>query len=165
MRSTLAALVTTLTLFAGPAVAGVADTSLPELLVGANTYHLYTVPSVMHGFGTATYFGCTSLEQTASMQVGVEIFPGNGGAPSNNVVATSINIPPGATRIFGTSFAAGMVINSNVGGTPGFSGSARILATSKKLSCTAFAADTGNAPPTSMMHLTIIAKTKQKAAN
>ena len=44
-------------------------------------------------------------------------------------------------------------------------GSARILATSKKLACTAFLADDGNAPPTSMAQLTIIAKTKQKAAN
>jgi len=44
-------------------------------------------------------------------------------------------------------------------------GSARILATSKELACKAFLADTGNAPPTSMAQLTIIAKLKQKAAN
>jgi len=44
-------------------------------------------------------------------------------------------------------------------------GSARILATSRKLACTAFLAEPFNAPPTSMAHLTIIAKTKQKAAN
>jgi hypothetical protein len=44
-------------------------------------------------------------------------------------------------------------------------GSARILATSKKLACTAFIADAGNSPPASMAHLTIIAKLKQKAAN
>jgi len=37
-------------------------------------------------------------------------------------------------------------------------GSARILATSKELACKAFLADTGNAPPTSMAQLTIIAK-------
>jgi len=44
-------------------------------------------------------------------------------------------------------------------------GSARILSTSKKLVCTAFVADDGNAPPTSSWELTIIAKTKHKAAN
>lgn len=44
-------------------------------------------------------------------------------------------------------------------------GSARILSTSKKLMCTAYRADYANSPPTSMVQLTIIAKTKQKAAN
>jgi len=44
-------------------------------------------------------------------------------------------------------------------------GTARILATSKKLACTAFIADRCNNPVTFMNHLTIIAKTKQKAAN
>lgn len=37
--------------------------------------------------------------------------------------------------------------------------------TSKKLACTAWVADAFNAPPTSSWQLTIIAKTKQKAAN
>ncbi len=41
-------------------------------------------------------------------------------------------------------------------------GVARILATSKKLACTAFIADRANAPPTSMVYLTIIKKTTQK---
>jgi hypothetical protein len=44
-------------------------------------------------------------------------------------------------------------------------GSARILATSKKIVCTAFLADPSGTPPVSMGSLTIIAKTKQKAAN
>jgi len=34
-----------------------------------------------------------------------------------------------------------------------------------KLACPAFLADKGNDPPTSMAYLTIIAKTKHKAAN
>lgn len=42
---------------------------------------------------------------------------------------------------------------------------ARIVATSKKLACTASIVDPNNQPPTSMVQLTIIAKTKQKAAN
>ena len=66
--------------------------------------------------------------------------------------------------MFGTGSAAGLSIDSNLG--DGFSnGSARILASSKKLVCTAFVADAGNAPPTSMVQLTIIAKLKQKAEN
>jgi hypothetical protein len=67
--------------------------------------------------------------------------------------------------IFGTAAAAGISIDSSLGGGGFSKGSARILATSKKLACTAFLADNGNAPPTSMVQLIIIKKTKQKAAN
>jgi hypothetical protein len=163
-RSRLLSLSALLSL-AAPAFAGIADSPLPELLPGATTYHLYSVPGVIGGFtGLATFFSCTSTD-TVPMQVGVEIFPGTGGAPTNDAVTTSLSIPSGATRIFGTSTAVGISVNSNVTGTGSFSGSARILATSKKLVCTAFIADRGNDPPISMAQLTIIAKLKQKAAN
>src|SRR5439155_12038286 len=130
-------------------------------IVGTTTLHLYSVPGVIAGGGgLETFFGCTSTD-TAPMQVGVELFCSAGGAPCNDAVATSLSVAPGATVIFGTGGAAGISINSNLGG--GFSkGSARILATSKKLACTAFVADAGNAPPTSMVHLDMISKLKQK---
>jgi hypothetical protein len=42
-------------------------------------------------------------------------------------------------------------------------GSARVLATdSKGIICTAFVADVGNDPPTSMVQLNVFRKTKQK---
>jgi hypothetical protein len=64
--------------------------------------------------------------------------------------------------IFGTSSAAGISINSNLGGSSS-KGPARILATeSKGIICSAFLADPGNAPPTSMADLTLVKKTKQK---
>jgi len=98
------------------------------------------------------------------MQVGVELFGFAGGAPINDPVATSLSVAPGATVLFGTGAAVWISVNSSLGsGTS--KGSARILATSKKLTCTAFVADSGNAPPTSMAQLTIIAKLKQKAHN
>ena len=148
---------------AGAARAGIADSPLPVLQAGQTTLHLYSVPGVMSTGGLAAFFSCTSTD-TATMQVGVELFGPPGGAPFNDAAATSLSVGPGATVIFGTGAAAGISISSNLGG--GFSkGSARILATSKKLACTAFIADNGNAPPTSMAYLTIIAKTKQKAAN
>ena len=143
--------------------AGIADSPLPVLLPGVTTIHLYSVPGVIAIGGLETFFSCTSTD-TATMQVGVELFAFAGGAPINDAVATSLNVAPGGTVIFGTSAAVGISISSNLGS--GFSkGSARILATSKKLACTVFLADPGNAPPTSMAQLTIIAKTKQKAAN
>jgi len=124
----------------------------------------YSVPGVIRSVGIATYFSCTSTD-TATMQVGVEVFAAPGGAPVNDAVATSLSVAPGATVIFGTGSAVGISIDSNLGSGSMSKGSARILATSKKLACTAFVADQGNAPPTSAWQLTIIAKLKQKAAN
>jgi hypothetical protein len=113
--------------------------------------------------GLGTFFSCTSTD-TTTQQAGVELFPSGGGAPANDAAATALTIGPGATVMFGTSVAAGLSVNSSLGG--GFSkGSARILSTSKKLVCTAFVADITNAPPTTSWALTIIAKLKQKAAN
>jgi hypothetical protein len=163
MHRILSALVAALTLAAAPTFAGIADSPLPVLLPGATTLHLYSVPGVIHVPGLRTFFSCTSTD-TAAMQVGVEVFAGLGGAPANDATATSLNVAPGATVIFGTGSAVWISINSNVGGGSSRN-SARILATSKKLACTAFVADDGNTPPTSAWQLTIIAKTKQKAAN
>jgi hypothetical protein len=160
-RIAIAVLAVTL---AQPVLAGVADSPLPELVVGQTTYHVYTVPSCTSGGGLGTFFGCTSLEDTATMQIGVEIFGALGGAPINDATATSLSVGPGATVICGSGLAAGISISSTIGGV-GSKGSARILATSRKLACTAFLADVNNAPPTSMTHLTIISKLKQKAFN
>ena len=164
MRHTLAALVAaSLTLATYPALAGIVDSPLPVLVAGETTFHVYSIPGAIAGGGLGTYFSCTSTD-TATIRVGVELFGPPGGAPFNDAAATSLSVATGATVIFGTGAAAGISISSNLGGL--FSkGSARILATSKKLACTAFLADDGNAPPTSMAQLTIIAKTKQKAAN
>jgi hypothetical protein len=79
----------------------------------------------------------------------------------NDPVASSLSFEPGATKYFGTGPTIWLGVNS-VLGTPGTRASARILATSKKLACTAFVADENNGPPTSMVQLTIIAKKKQK---
>jgi hypothetical protein len=151
-------------LTAAEAGAGIADTPLPVLLAGAPTLHLYSVPNVIRSSGLSTFFGCTSTD-TAAVQVGVELFSSGGGAPVNDAVATSLSVAPGATVTFGTGAAVGISISSSLGGGPMSKGSARILATSKKLVCTAWVADDGNAPPTSSWQLTIIAKVKQKAAN
>jgi hypothetical protein len=147
------------------AVAGIADSPLPVLVAGEPTLHLYSVPGLISGSGgLGTFFSCTSTD-AATMQVGVEVFASPGGAPFNDAVATSLSVGPGATVIFGTSAAVGISIYSNLGAGLLSQGSARILATSKKLICTAYIADTGNAPPTTAWQLTIVAKTKQKAAN
>src|SRR5438128_1958841 len=146
-----------------PCGAGIADSPLPVLVLGQPTFHLYSVPGLVATGSLQTFFSCTSTD-TATMQVGVEIFGPGGGAPFNDAAATSVNLPPGQTKILATSTAVAFPVSSNVGGTLS-TGSARILATSKKLACTAFVVDPANDPPAVAWQLTIIAKLKQKAAN
>src|SRR5437867_1807098 len=90
-----------------PAFAGIADSPLPVLLTGATTYHLYSVPGVIDAGGLGTFFSCTSTD-TATMQVGVELFAFAGGAAINDPVATSLNVNPGGTVMFGTGGAVGL---------------------------------------------------------
>jgi len=148
-------------LLAPPQVrAGIADSPLPVLSAGATTFHLYSVPGIIRSGSLGSFFSCTSTD-TATMQVGVEVFGPAGGAPINDAAATSLSVAPGATVMFGSS-AVGILIDSDAGIPSMSKGSARILSTSKKLACTAFVADTGNDPPTSAWQLNIIAKVKQK---
>jgi hypothetical protein len=151
-------------LFSSPAFAGIVDTPLPTLVPGETTLHVYSVSGVGGGGGGifGTYFSCTSTD-TATIQVGVEVFGNLGGGPANDVVATSLSVAPGQTVLFAAGGGAAGIINvqSNLGDGGVVLGSARILSTSKKLVCTAFLADRLNVPP-SMVYLTIVAKTKQK---
>lgn len=142
-----------------PGSAGVVDSPLPAPF----TQHVFTVPGIIDYVSPSSFYACTNLD-SASVTIGVELFGSAGGGPINDASATSLNVAVGATVLFGTP-AAGLLIDANVG-TNGFGkGSARILSTSKKIACTAFVADTTNAPPTSAWQLTIIKKTKQKASN
>jgi len=97
--------------------AGIADSPLPVLTAGATTLPLYSIPGVVDFLGFGTYFSCASTD-TATTQVGVELFPGPGGAPANDAAATSLSVAPGATVIFGTSGAAGISIDSNLRARP-----------------------------------------------
>lgn len=144
---------------ATPANAGVVDSPLPAPF----TQHIFTVPGYVDMGFLAAFLTCTNLDAVA-VTVGVEVFGASGGAAVNNPVATSLSVAPGATVTFGSA-AVGISIDSDLAAGFVSKGSARVLATSKKLTCTAFVADTRNAPPTSAWQLTIIAKTKQKAAN
>ena len=147
-----------LVLLAPPAPAQI--NSPPPPLMGQPSFHLYSVPGVLATGTLRTFFACTNTS-SANIRVGVEIFSQVGGPGANDPSATSLELPPGATRIFGSA-ALGIPVDSSVVG-PISKGSARILATSKKgIICTAFVANPGNDPPTSMAQLTIVAKTKQK---
>ena len=139
--------------------------SPPPPLQGQPSYHLYSVPGVMHGIsGLATTFSCTNTGSSA-VRVGVELFPDGGGPAINDASATSVELLlPGDTRLFATGsllWTFGVVdVNNNDVGL--LATSARILATSKSVICGAFLTDAANVPPTSMAPLTIVKKTKQK---
>lgn len=161
LLSIVAAVALALLAVSRPVRAGIADSPLPVLTAGETTLHLYSVPGLIDSGGLGTFFSCTSTD-VAAMQVGVEVFAAPGGAPVNDAVATSLTVAPGATVIFGTSAAVGILIYSNLGVGVLSQGSARILATSRKLICTAYIADLSNAPPTSSWHLNVIKKKTQK---
>jgi hypothetical protein len=133
--------------------------SPPPALMGQPSYHLYSVPIIRSG-GVEPFFECTNTS-SAVIRVGVEAFGGPGGAAINDPSATSLDISPSGTVLFGpTNVWVGTNSDPGIAATRG---SARILATeSKGIICTAFLADVFNAPPTSMVHLTIVKKTKQK---
>ena len=154
---------------AAPAFAGIADWPLPVLVTGKKTLHVYSVSGVGGAGGGAfgTYFSCTSTD-TAAMQVGVEVFGDGGGcasppgcAPGNDAVATSLSVGSGATVMFGTCPADGILLTSDLAACFTL-GSARILSTSRKLICTAFLADRLGTPPRTIVYLTIVKKTTQK---
>lgn len=158
MRKTLGLLgIAVFVMVAASARAGIVDSPIPAPF----TQHVFSVPGVISGGGLETFFSCTNLD-VAAATVGVEVFGFAGGAAFNDPVATSLAIAPGGTQIFGCGGAAGISVNSNLGCGPLSKGSARVLATSKKLLCTAWVADPGNAPPTAAWQLNIVAKTKQK---
>jgi hypothetical protein len=145
---------------AAPVSAGVVDSPLPAPF----TQHVFTVPGVIRDGSSGTFFSRTNLDVT-SVTIGVEVFGPAGGAAVNDAAASSLNVALGATVMFGMSSAVAYTINSNLGIGGMQKGSARILATSKKIACTAWVADAANDPPTSSFQPTIIAKTKQKAFN
>ena len=134
--------------------------SPPPALMGQPSYHLYSVAGAQASGALETYFGCTNTTP-ANIRVGVELFSGAGNI-QNDPSASSLDVGPGASVVFGTSAAAWVALSSNLGAS--FTrGSARILATEKKgIICSAYLADPANVPPTSMADLKVIAKTKQR---
>jgi hypothetical protein len=158
LRISLAALALAFTLVAGSAVAGIVDTPVP---VGYQ--HVYSVAGAMHTGNLATFVQCTNAD-TSSVTTGVQVF-GPTGVSLNNPVTSAVSMAVGSTVLFGTQTAAGFSVDADLGTGPFSKGSARILASSKKIICTAWTADVSTNPPVSTTSLTIVKGVKQKAAN
>jgi hypothetical protein len=136
--------------------------STPPALQGQASFHLYSVPDVIAGGGMETFFGCTNTT-SADIRVGIEVFDFAGGAALNDASTTSLDFYPGGSWRFGTNGAFGIATQSQLGVPVVSVGSARILATKRSgIICNAFLADSVNFPPTSMVELKVVKKTKQK---
>jgi hypothetical protein len=151
-------------MFAMVLLAGSAHAQLfydpPPPLMGQPSFHLYSVPGVTSLGGLATFFACTNTTG-GNIRVGVETFGAVGGGALSDPSASSLDLGPGVTGTFATDGAV-WVAGSLLGSVPDV-GSARILATKRSgVICSAFLADRGNFPPTSMVKLTVVKKKTQK---
>jgi hypothetical protein len=152
--SIAAALVLT---FSAPVRAGIVDSPIPAPF----TQHIFSVSGVINNVNLAAYISCTNAD-TQAVTVGVEVFGPAGGASLNVAASTAISVAAGATVLFGTTTSSWATVDANLATGPVSKGSARILATSKKLVCSAFLVDPSGQPPVSIANLTIVAKVKQK---
>jgi hypothetical protein len=150
-----------------PAVAraGVLDSPVPSL-GGLKTYNLYSVTGVVNAAGLGTFFSCTNPSTDTTVQVSVELFVDAGGDPCNSAATAAVSLAPGETKLMATQ---NNVQSSFFSSHPLTSvdmfmsiGSARIISNGKALLCDVFVADVYNSPPSSMMHLNLISRGKQK---
>ena len=142
-----------------PAYAGIGNSPIPAPF----TQHVFSVAGVISNDSFSAYFSCTNAG-SQGVTVGVELFGPSGGAPLNTAAETAISLAPGATAIFGTTSSASFIVDSILGTGTVTKGSARILATSKKLVCAAFLADSDSVPPGSTVSLAVVPK-QQKTSN
>ena len=146
-----------------PTDAGIGDKDLP-LLNGEKAKLLYTVVGVTDSPSIATSFHCTSTERTGgkTIQLGIEVFSW-AGLPQNDLAAGEgvESVSPGYTVTLSTQDTLvfsddGLINTGNV-----LQGSARIIASSKNVLCSAMIVDPVNNPPTSMVMLPVFKATKQ----
>jgi hypothetical protein len=151
MPSFARALVVAVTLslaFASSARAGITDPP------PAGFQHIYSVPGVVNNANAGAAFICTALEP---LSVGIEVFD-NAGVLQSPAVGTGVALATGATATFVTQSLPNVVSTHNLSIGTTFQGSARIVASSKKLICTAYNADTA---ASYLSQLPIVAKLKQ----
>ncbi len=127
--------------------AGITDPAPPGFAT------VWSVPGVMNNLSVGAAFICTA---TAAANVSVEVFDASGALQSNGV---SAGLNPGQSATFVTQGLPNLVATHNLGVTTVFQGSARVVASSSKVICTALLMDTaGNL----ISGLPIVKKTSQK---
>jgi hypothetical protein len=150
---------------AGVASAGVVDSPVPSISGLGSTRVLYIVPGVIKNNGLETAFMCTSLD-SAVAAVAVEVFaPEGGGALNDTSTGTAngtLSIVPGETVTISTGTSVGLHEDTsivNLGNVK--NGSARVLATSTRLVCTAILVEKSGTTPATVAALKVFARRKQ----
>ncbi len=144
-------------LSAGLAVAGVADTPLPQFSDLKSSVLISTIPGVVKRNGLETEFVCTSLD-SALVDIGVEIF-GPDGSLLNDVSAGTgaiLDVAPGQTVTLATSSTATYSETLVITLPPGANlaqGSARIVASSSQVRCNIMMLDKAVTPPVALATL------------
>ncbi len=129
--------------------AGVIDTPLPTFSDGKPSVRVYNAVGVIKGNNLQTDFICTNID-SVTVDIGVELFDETG-ALRNSIGANDgsfVNVTPGVTVTVGTGataeFHEDKTITFNASGNGAdelINGSARVVATTKNVACTAIIAD------------------------
>ncbi len=146
-----------------PSDAGIGDKELP-LLNGEKAKLLYTVVGVTDRNDLTTVFHCTSTERDngKTIQLGIEVFEHDGGVANDIALGSgTVSIPPGHTATVGTQDTQVFVVRVIINTGTIQQGSARIIATSKNVLCSAVLVNASIASPTSMVMLPVFRATKQ----
>lgn len=137
----------------------------PPLLNGTEKPKQILIATGLHSSSAAAVFFCTSLEKDGGddITLGVEWWSGTSFENDVTVGEGVVSVSPGDTKILATHdtahFQGENVIPSATGASQG---AARIMATSKKLVCTAYSVDKDNNPPTFMTDVPLYVQGKQK---
>ena len=158
-------------LLASAAGAGVSD-PVPLIAGTDRARHVFSVTGVTANNEVGTVIICTSFEKTKDMRIAVEVFMEEPATVINDITTGSSNegvppiLGPGATSTFEISRDGSVLFTGlSASVTPPsdrLHGSARVVATSAKLMCNAFLADDDGSPPSFLVELPMVAKTKQK---
>lgn len=176
-KKTLTKLITILGLVMGltglthqPASANGLTDPLPILFgTTKRAIHVYSVPSVRSSLGTngnsvTTTFRCASTEKTGGQDIvwAVEVFSSSSGLRNDVTVGQGVlTLPPGDTDVI-SIYDTAVFVEEGVLREFVSHGSARILATSTKIICSAFLVHPDDAPPTFITPLPVIKRTTQK---
>ncbi len=134
--------------------AGIADSPLPQFADGKPSVVVLAVSGVVKKDRLQTDFQCTVLDSVA-VDVGVEIF-GPDGTLQNDVQAGNgalLNVAPGQTVTFGTTGTVAYLESAVITLSAVAQGSARVVASSGRVSCNALVLDKAVTPPASISAL------------
>lgn len=151
-------------LWSSVALGGVADSPVP-FLNGSPAKHIYSIPGAIKNNNLETLFICTSVDQS-NVTLAVQVFASTGGDPLNDVSTGEgvETLTPGATATIATGATVAFHeddVMGSLGAASLRNGSARIIATSKRILCDAFVVDEFGATPVTMAPLKVLQKTKQ----